>query len=71
MAHADRVGASEWVKEYSFSPMYDAKRCRLTMTLLGSVVAGVTPEAAELLEKEQAEAWAGAATDLLYAAKLQ
>ncbi|CAK0809805.1 unnamed protein product, partial [Prorocentrum cordatum] len=63
MSHTDGTGASEWVKEYGFSPTYDQKKARLTLTLLGQVLVGVTAEAAEKLLKEQSEAWGNAAAE--------
>ncbi|CAK0892610.1 unnamed protein product, partial [Prorocentrum cordatum] len=71
LPHTDGIGASEWVKECTFSPTYDQKKTRITVTLLGQLLVGLTPESAETLLKEQADAWGSAATDPAFDAKLQ
>ncbi|CAK0840598.1 unnamed protein product [Prorocentrum cordatum] len=50
-------------RTFTFSPMYDTKKVRLTMSIQGHALVPTSAKNADILHKVQTEAWGGAATD--------
>ncbi|CAK0839093.1 unnamed protein product, partial [Prorocentrum cordatum] len=71
LEHGKSEGASEWIKDSTFSPMYDVKKVRLTMSIRGHVLVATAGKHVEKLNKAQQEAWGGAPTDDKYEEVLQ
>ncbi|CAK0859551.1 unnamed protein product, partial [Prorocentrum cordatum] len=71
LQHGNENDAGEWIKDFTYSPMYDTKKIRLTMCLRGSVVVCSTKEADDEYTQQQKAAWGGAPTDPAYEANLQ
>ncbi|CAK0870651.1 unnamed protein product [Prorocentrum cordatum] len=57
LQNEDEVAASEWVKDFSFSPTFDSNVVRLSFTLKGQVLIARNMPQAQKLAQEQAAAW--------------
>ena len=71
LEHGSSEDASEWIKDFTFSQMYDTTKVRLTMSIRGHVLIAASPKNAEAFHKSQMEAWGGAPTDPAFEDVLQ